>query len=1350
METHGLSPKPVASTGRRARKKLLAPGVSRERTLALEGCLHELFERQVDLAPSATALVAGERTYTYAELDAKANQLARLLRFHEVGPGKLVAIYFDRSELPIIAILGCLKAGAAYVPIDPVHPVDRIRHMLEESEAALLLTEGSLAEKARSFHGGAQLVLDALGDEWHKQPAWRFGPDEIGAKPEDLCYVLYTSGTTGRPKGVMAEHRNAYRYTLAFNAALRTGPDDRVYQGFSLGFDGSVEELWMAFSNGSTLVVGSKDTPRFGDDLARFLAANGVTYFSTVPTLLTTMSESIPSLRTLVVSGEACPPEVVDRWARGHCRLYNVYGPTEATVNTTIAECRPGEPVTIGRPLPGYDLFVLDENGAPVPRGEKGELFVGGPTLARGYLKRPDLTADKFVTRSVSVGKPPRRLYRTGDLVRWNESGNLEFFGRIDGQIKIRGYRVELSEIESVLREHPSVQSAVVRLFHRDGIAQLGAFVVPASPDTAVSAEEIVLLLRRRLPDYMVPSYLDVIDTLPMLASGKVDRNQLPEPMSPLRGFGKAVVPPADPLEETILGAWKAVLGIAEISVEADFFRDLGGHSLLAAQVVTRLRDREGVVAAIRDAYKFPTIRAFAAEMKSREAVKPQVAPLARVRQASHEVFAQASRKTYALCAAAQAAGIYLLTAFGALPFAAAAIAAGLAFDGRLGWLPAIGFGIALSVVLWPALLVLGIVAKWVLVGRYRPGAYPLWGSLYFRWWLAGRFQAMSAPGLLAGTPFMSLYYRLMGARVGRGCHLDTAAVTAWDLVTIGDDTSIGADTQLLASRVEDGRLRLETVTLGRNVFVGLHSAFGLGVAMEDDSRLDDQSYLPDGAIVPAGEGRRGSPAALADVPVPAPSPRPGRSRVLALGLAQLAAGYALFLALLVPGLALLALTVATYGKFGLVAATAVQALLVPAAVCFYCVYLAVLKRLVLPRVEPGTYSLYGMLYLRKWIADGIVRSSRALLLPVYTTLFLPAWLRLMGAKIGRRAELSTVWYFSPEMLVVEPESFFADGCILGGRRTHGGSFRLERNHVGRRSFVGNGALLPVGAGLGDGCLLGVLSSPPASGCASGEFRTEAGTEWLGSPAFSLPNRPKATCFDETATYKPTKKLVAQRAVIDVLRILIPGYLGSLALFAMALGSIVIHRTLGVAATALFAPFLALAIGAISAMAVVALKWAVMGRFAPVTVPLWSPYVWLNEMVNGAYESVMAPAIAVYLGTPFVVPFLRAIGIDIGRRCYVATTLFSEFDLVTIGDYAALNAGAVIQNHLFEDRVMKSSRLTIGNDCAVGNMAVVLYDTEMQAGATLAPLSLLMKGEKLSPFTQWHGIPTVPVERGNG
>jgi hypothetical protein len=419
---------------------------------------------------------------------------------------------------------------------------------------------------------------------------------------------------------VEIEHRSACHLVRAEGKLFQVQSSDRVYQGFSVAFDASVEEVWLAFFAGATLVAGTKEMVRSGAALSRMLADAGVTVLSCVPTLLAMMDEDVPTVRLLILGGETCPPDLVKRWWRPGRRVFNTYGPTEATVIATCAECHPEEPVTIGQPVPNYLACILDEQLRPVPAGVAGELCLGGVGLARGYLGRPELTQEKFISIASDEG-PAQRLYRTGDLTRWTADGSkLEFLGRIDTQVKIRGFRVELAEIESVLRECPGVQAAAVAL-HEDvpGVQQLVAYLVP-QPATPFDENAIRATLRAKLPAYMVPALLETLPQLPMLASGKVDRKNLPAPRTRSVEERRDLVLPRTGLEMQIAAVWEKLFAPTPVSVRDDFFLDLGGHSLLAARMVSELRQSPTLrQLSMLDVYQHPTVEKLAAHFQSRE-----------------------------------------------------------------------------------------------------------------------------------------------------------------------------------------------------------------------------------------------------------------------------------------------------------------------------------------------------------------------------------------------------------------------------------------------------------------------------------------------------------------------------------------------------------------------------------------------------------------------------------------------------------------------------------------------------------------------------------------------------------
>lgn len=1311
-----------------------------KRVITKTGCLHELFEDQVDSRPHETALICGEESLSYKELEHKSNQLAHHLRSCGVGPGMLVGLCLDRSVMPYIAILAILKAGAGYVPIDPNYPPERIRHIIIESGISIVLTEQTLSSLLMPIFTGRTILMDSHYEDIIKNPTDRLSCEESGVDPNDLCYIIYTSGSTGRPKGVMIEHRSVVHFVSAFNETCQITDSDRIYQGFSLGFDGSVEEMWMAWSNGATVVAKTKGLVPSGSDVARFLTEKKVTVFSTVPTFLSMIETELPTVRLLIVSGEQCQPQLVQRWAQPDRRMLNVYGPTEGTVNTTVSECTPGKPVTIGKPLRGYHLFIMDEKLQPASHGEPGELFIGGTGLARGYMNQPEMTAAQFVSSTCVDQKcSSQRLYRTGDLVQATDDGDLQFLGRIDNQVKIRGFRVELSEIETVLLEHPLVRAAAVKISERENIQKLAAYVIPDN-SAAFDRNSVLDLLHRRLPEYMVPGYLDLVDEFPRLASGKVDRHNLPEPVSALVRTERAIIAPRSDLERQITGVWEKVFKVSPISIEDDFFYDLGGHSLLAAQMVSLLRNDFKLEVSIRDTYQYPTIKQLAEHLDSSTDTTFEECidePDPGRRESSRRVFESLSRLTRWSCITLQSVSLYLIYGLGTVPAGVLLLMFLAVEEGRLSLDSAVWVSVLVTLGVYPAMLALSIIVKWLVIGRYKAGRYPVWGPYYFRWWLVTRFQALSGAGLLAGTPLMSLYYYLMGAKVGPNCIIDTPYCSAFDLVTIGEDTSIGAETHLLGYRVEDGMLNLGSVDIGSRCFIGIHSVLGLNSRMGDDARLDDLSLLEDREVIADGESRRGSPSQPAPVKVPGASEDRISRRPLMFGLLHLITIYAMELFLVLTALPTVALFYFAYltGDYGWLIISLIIA--GPLYMASFCIMLAALKAVVLGRAKPGIYPVESGLYLQKWFIDNLMRISRRLVLPLYTTIYFPPWLRLLGAKIGARSEISTVRYVSPDLLVASDESFFADGCIIGGRRIFRGVVEVAENRIGRRSFVGNSAILPTGNSLGNGCLVGVLSSPPVF-----RERTPDGSEWLGSPSFQLPHHQKVGGFDETVTYRPSTKLYIQRLIIDALRIFIPGMIEISGVVAFVLLFYVLYKHLAFWALMAIFPLLGMAIAIGAALCVIGVKKLLIGRFKPLIKPLWSVFVWLNEAVNGAYEAVAAPALSPMLGTPFFSRYLRLLGCKVGRHVFLETTLFSEFDLVDVGDYASLNLGAVIQNHLFEDRIMKASYLRIGDECSIGNAAVVLYDTEMKQGASLRPLSLLMKGEILPSFSSWHGIPS--------
>ena len=579
--------------------------------------IHEVFGRRVEETPEAVALVFDRRELTYAELNRKANQLARRLRTEGVGPDVLVGVCAERSVELVVAVLAILKAGGAYVPLDPDYPAGRLEFMIEDSAVPVLLTQQSLVGRLPA-HSARLICLDT---DWPGIAVESTDDLEVNVTAENLAHVFYTSGSTGRPKGTSIEHRAVLRLVQNTNY-VDFGPDEVFLQFTTISFDPSTFEIWGALLNGSRLVVFPPGIPSL-EELGSFLFEHGVTTLVLTTALFHRMVdhhlEGLGGIRQMIVGGDVISPSHVKKYLAaldgdGRRRLINAYGPTE---NTTISCCHimtsddeVGRTVPIGRPISNSYLRVLDDRMQPVPVGIPGELYVGGDGLAREYLKRPRLTAEKFVPDPFGDA-PGARLYATGDQVRWLSDGTVEFLGRVDQQVKIRGFRVELGEIESVLNDHPAVAESVVLLLKDDHQNQrLVAYVVPDGAQS-VKQEDLRDWLAAKLPAYMVPSATVVIESIPLSPNGKVDRSALP---APDRELDNEYVPPRNELEKEIAEIWQETLKVDRIGIHDNFF-EVGGNSLLVMQLHSTLQDRLRCELEVADLFRFPTVDSLAAHL---------------------------------------------------------------------------------------------------------------------------------------------------------------------------------------------------------------------------------------------------------------------------------------------------------------------------------------------------------------------------------------------------------------------------------------------------------------------------------------------------------------------------------------------------------------------------------------------------------------------------------------------------------------------------------------------------------------------------------------------------------------
>jgi amino acid adenylation domain-containing protein len=542
-----------------------------------------MVEAQVDRSPDAPALLFRGEALSYRELDERANRLARRLRELGVTSEALVGVCVERSLEMMVAVLAVLKAGGAYLPLDPGLPRDRLAQMTESASIGLLLTQEHLAGLL-PLQGRAALLLDAEAGEIARRSGERLAPAE-GSR---LAYVIFTSGSTGAPKGILIEHSGVCNTIRESIRDYAIEPGKRVLQFASLGFDVSVLEIFATLAGGGTLVLIPRDTTLPGPELIGLLREASVTTMMMPPPVLAALTpEELPGLETVITGAEACSAELMNRWAAGR-RFVNAYGPTEISITAASAVCAPGSgKPPIGRPYPNTRLYVLDRRMAPVPIGVVAELYVGGAGVGRGYLDRPGLTAERFVPDPFGE-EPGARLYRTGDLVRYRPDGDLEFVGRADSQVKIRGFRIELGEVEAVLTRHPRVLKAAA-LVREDvpGRRRLVAYV--AAPEGELDVGELRASLREKLPEYMIPAAVVVLDDLPLTPNGKVDRRALPAPEEARQDAERPIVAPRNEVERRLAAVWAAVLKLDRVSVHDNFF-ELGGDSIVSLQIVARAR----------------------------------------------------------------------------------------------------------------------------------------------------------------------------------------------------------------------------------------------------------------------------------------------------------------------------------------------------------------------------------------------------------------------------------------------------------------------------------------------------------------------------------------------------------------------------------------------------------------------------------------------------------------------------------------------------------------------------------------------------------------------------------------
>lgn len=1324
-----LQPQVAAARGAAPQQPRRQPDpLSRAEFAPAPRTLVDIFDATVAAHPDAPAIDDGDTVLSYIELRAEILARARELVNAGVRLGDRVGIRMPSGSHDLyVTILAALHAGAAYVPVDADDPEERATLVFGEARVRVIATGSGIeqvaADPASATGTGGRIGTAATTEHGATVPATLTKLPS----PADDAWIIFTSGSTGTPKGVAVTHRSAAAFVDAearlFLRDAPIGPGDRVLAGLSVAFDASCEEMWLAWRHGACLVPAPRALVRTGADLGPWLVRREISVVSTVPTLAATWPpEALEAVRLLIFGGEAVPPELAERVARGQDtgrEVWNTYGPTEATVVACAAPLTGEGPIRIGLPLDGWDLAVVDAEGNPVGEGGSGELVIGGVGLAR-YLD-PVKDAEKYAP-APALGW--ERAYRSGDLVR-DEAEGLVFLGRADDQIKLGGRRIELGEIDNALQHLPGVTAAAAAIrTTKAGNKILIGYLT--GPDENYDLHAARAILVERLPAPLVPR-LALVEDMPTRTSGKVDRDALPWPL-PRRAPDEA----DDQLCETarwVAAHWDAILGAEVAGTDADFF-DLGGGSLAAAQLVTALRERYPTVA-VADLYDHPRLGAlvsFLEQSAPAVAVEPRaVAPTPRRAQLVQLL-----------------ATVPLTTLTGLQWFTWLAIVGNIAaWSGSLPWLPRLSWWwalLAFAVFITPlGRMTLCVLGARLLLRGVRPGRYPRGGQVHLRLWAAVRLSEASGAESLSGAPFMVPFARALGATVGRGVDLHTLPPVT-GMLDLGDGACVEPEVDLSGYWIDGDIVHIGAIEVGAGAVVGSRSIVLPGARIGKDAEIAPGSAVA--GKVKAGQEWAGSPAVkVGKARHRWPEQTPARAAHWIMVFALTSMGLAaLPILALAAGAGWLAWCVrdtttledALLGAYGA---------LPPAVLITLGVYAGatiVLVRLFSIGLAEGYHPVRSRVGWQAWATERLLDGARTFLFPLYASLLTPLWLRLLGAKVGKHVEASTVLLL-PKFTTVADGAFLADDTMIAGYELGGGWLRIGEAKVGKRAFLGNSGMTAPGRRVPKNGLVAVLSAAPS--------KAKAGSSWVGSPPVRL--RRAAESADRRRTFDPSPRLKVARAFVETCRLIpvvVTFAIGLGVLFALAW----LARTFGHPVAALLSGVTLLVAGALACAAAVAAKWLLVGRIRAGEHPLWSSFVWRNEVSDTFVETVAAPWFArAATGTAVLNLWLRGLGAKIGRGVWCESYWLPEADLVTLGDGATVERGCVVQTHLFHDRVMAMDSVVLEPGATLGPHCVALPAARIGASATVGPASLVMRGDTVPASTSWWGNPIAPWRRAH-
>jgi len=1286
--------------------------------------------------PDAPALDDTVTVLTYAELTEQARRMAAELVAAGVCRGDRVGVRVPSGTTDLyVAVLGVLHAGAAYVPVDVDDPQERAD--LVFSEAAVKAVVGARRQVTVPSPGSPVPASGRTARRAAPRPAraGRDGRHDPGVLPDvrvqDDAWVIFTSGSTGVPKGVAVSHRSAAAFVDAearmFLQDSPIGPGDRVLAGLSVAFDASCEEMWLAWGHGACLVPAPRSLVRTGMDLGPWLVAQDVTVVSTVPTLAALWpAEALEPVRLLVFGGEACPPELAERLVAPDREVWNTYGPTEATVVACGARLDGTTPIRIGLPLDGWDLAVVGPDDRPVAQGETGQLIIGGVGLAR-YLD-PAKDAEKYAPMP-TLGWD--RAYRSGDLVV-NDPEGLVFVGRADEQVKLGGRRIELGEVDAALQSLPGVSGAAAAVKTTGAGSQvLVGYVVPDSvsraglPASGTDFDRTAALARlhHELPAALVP-VLAVVESLPTRTSGKVDRAALPWPLPGAADDGE----PSD-LSGTaawLAGHWTAVLGTEVRSAEADFF-DHGGGSLSSARLVSLLRERYPTVT-VADVHTHPRLGAQAELLETMDTADGSRTErtVRRIPRGTQLVQTAVSLVLLTVKGLQWLVGLVTLTELLRLAHLAD-------WSQPVSWW-ALGIGWLLFITPLGRMGLSALAAR-VLLAGVRPGTYPRGGSVQMRLWAAERFADAMGAITMAGAPWIIYYARMLGASVGPGVDLHSVPPVT-GMLTIGSGASVEPEVDLSGYWIDGDVVHVGLVHIGREAVIGARSTIGPDV------------HIGRGVVVEAGStvlrsvrpGRvvAGSPAQRVDDPGRSrwPTDRPPNAPawLVVYGLSGVFLSVLPFLALL-PGVVVVggAVARATGSREAVVTAYAAVPVLTVLSLVSLSAITIVLVRLLAIGLREGYHPVRGRVGWQVWATERLLDQARTLLFPVYASLVTPMWLRALGARVGRDVEASTVLLL-PSMTSVADGAFLADDTMVAGYELAHGWVHIAPAKIGKRAFLGNSGMTAPGRRVPKHGLVAVLSAAPQ--------KSKAGSSWLGSPPVRLRRPPQGS--DDERTFAPPLRLKVVRGLVELCRVVPVMVTVAIGVTVLVALQWLVDRV-GLAGAAALGGVVLAAAGAVAAGVTTVAKWVVVGRIGAVEHPLWSSFVWRNEVVDTFVEMVAGPWFAwTATGTPAINVWLRSLGARIGHGVWCETYWLPEADLVTLGDGVTVNRGCVLQTHLFHDRIMSMDTVTLEDGATLGPNGVILPAASIGVAATVGPGSLVLRGEAVPRGTRWTGNPIAP------